>query len=92
MAIYSREYCEDFVQRLLKLTDADVVRFWIYACGMVAEEVKTMVQLDAFVVEWNNMPIWNRQGVCFLLVEHIEYIARDRAKTWAAAARVVDPL
>lgn len=95
MATYSREACEDYVRRALELPDDNFVRLWVYCCGMFPKSGDPQtykVLMDSMVVEWENMPIWNKQCVMFLMIDHITNIAKDRAMMWASTARIQDPL
>lgn len=88
MAEYDPQLCEDYVRRALELGPASFVRLWVFA----AEIVSPPRQLDAMVVEWQNMRPWDRQGVLFLMAKHIDEIARQVAVAAASRARVQDPI
>lgn len=95
MADYDRQLCEDYVCKALELGCETFVRLWMHAAGLVPVPYGVMTsrpQLDSMVVEWANMRPWNQQGVLFLMVSHLDDIARQKALEASLRARVQDPI
>lgn len=90
MAIYNREYCEDYFRKIRQLDDVSFVGMWAHMADLVHRV--PAVAVDAWLIEWANMAPWNRQQVLFLMTPEIDRIARERAMAAAKKARVEDPL
>jgi hypothetical protein len=89
MAKYNREFCEDYFRKIRQLGDESFVRMWMHMAKLAQVPSGNM---DAWLVEWDNMSPWNQQGVLFLIAPEIDRIARDRAMEASRRARVEDPL
>jgi hypothetical protein len=99
--MYSRKNCESFVKTVLAIGESTFVRLWMHAAGLVPRRVDNSEfdahvlarpPLDALVVEWENMSAWDKQGVLFLMLPHIERIASKAAVAAAKRARELEPI
>ncbi len=99
MAFYSRKNCEQFVRMVLNMGEPTFVRLWIHASGLVLRHNSTLDALaldrppiDVVVTEWENLSPWDKQGVLFFMIPHIERIASNVAMAESRRARELDPL
>ena len=97
--MYSRKNCESFVKTVLAIGDETFVRMWFHAAGLVPRPHVPTSDLrldgppvDAMVIEWENMGMWDKQGVLFFMIPHIERIASKAAMAAASKAREHEPI
>ena len=91
MVEYDPKLCEDYVQRALDLGPSTFVCLWAHHAGLLAT-ANARETVDLMIAEWQNMRPWNKQGVLFLMADHIDEIARKIAMEASRMARVQDPI
>jgi len=88
---YSRQYCEEFVKKLLECPPTTVVLVWAHL-AFGTHLVLASEQPWQLVEDWKFMGLWNKQAILYMLAPHIERIACERAHAVEQEARELEPL
>lgn len=104
---YNRECCEQFVQRFttppdppktvtgaggpVSFRESILLAYASLAYGYVGW-VRYWQHHEKLVAEFRKLSLWNKQGVLYMLVPHIEQLAVAVAKCANKDARINDPL
>lgn len=88
---YDRMYCEEFAERCYDLPRDEFVSTWYY---FAFRKLGTPIspQTKVLMEEFNQLSLWNQQGVLFCLADWLASVANDVAQERAGEARTKEPL